>query len=171
MDKSLLQKVKIIHNLDSLKINQLEQGSEVFLNKHAKLKILWGDAKENLKSLENNFFNIIYQDPFSPLKNPNLWDKNHFLELQRVAADTCVITTYATRKSIIDNAKMIGFFTYKYQAINKMETFFRASSIFSNFKLDSSAAVFIIGGVRTIFRPTGLSICVTTAKMLCLSLM
>lgn len=97
------------------------------------LQIIWGDAKENLASIARAYllgdmsakfgsefgkfggFDIIYQDPFSSDKNPKLWSKEHFLHLFALAKSHCLITTYATKKNIICNAKEAGFLAYKYQ--------------------------------------------------------
>lgn len=98
------------------------------------LQIIWGDATENLASLARVYlqgdistefgsefgtfsgFDIIYQDPFSSEKTPQLWTKEHFAHLFSLAKPHCLITTYATKKDIICNAKEAGFLAYKYKA-------------------------------------------------------
>jgi tRNA U34 5-methylaminomethyl-2-thiouridine-forming methyltransferase MnmC len=77
-------------------ICQLKQGSLT-------LTILVGDARTTLpKFLKNNHikFHAIYQDAFSPKKNPSLWTKEWFSLLKDAASSDVVLSTYSSSSSI-----------------------------------------------------------------------
>lgn len=76
------------------------------------LKILFGDARETLKSFTGIKFNAIFQDPFSPSKNPELWSLEYFIKLKGLLASTGIITTYSSadhiRRAMIEAGLHIG---------------------------------------------------------------
>ena len=80
--------------------------------KNINLKILFGDARETLKTLSGKKFNAIFQDPFSPSKNPELWSKNYFEILKELLSETGIITTYSSadhiRRAMIEAGLNIG---------------------------------------------------------------
>ena len=54
-----------------------------------------GDAREYVRRF-NNYFDIIYQDPFSPKKNPKLWSVEYFSDIAKAAKEDAILTTYST---------------------------------------------------------------------------
>jgi len=76
------------------------------------LKILFGDARETIQSLAENKFNAVFQDPFSPSKNPELWSVDYFIKLKRLLTDNGIITTYSSadqiRRAIMEAGLNIG---------------------------------------------------------------
>ncbi len=83
------------------------------------IKIIFGDARNNLSILEDNYFDLIFQDPFSPGKNPELWSLDYFKKIYKVLADDGVITTYSSalhvRKAMIES----GFSLAKGPSVGK----------------------------------------------------
>lgn len=101
------------------------------------LEVFLGDAREYLSRFEPNSIDIVYQDPFSPSKNQELWDEGYFATLFQITSEDAMITTYSTRESIREIAKKIGFFVYEYKT-----NFTRKSTLFtkkSNVKLHTLA--------------------------------
>lgn len=80
-----------------------------YKNKNIDIEVRIGDAKEMVKALGNDSFNIIYQDPFSPKKNPELWSLEFFTELYRIAKKDVVLTTYSSARVVRDNLVAAGF--------------------------------------------------------------
>jgi len=80
--------------------------------KNINFKILFGDARETLKILSGIKFNAIFQDPFSPSKNPELWSKNYFEILKELLCETGIITTYSSavhiRRAMIETGLHVG---------------------------------------------------------------
>jgi len=64
------------------------------------LKILFGDARETLNTLTGKKFHAIFQDPFSPSKNPELWSVHYFGKLKNLLSETGIITTYSSADHI-----------------------------------------------------------------------
>lgn len=78
-----------------------------------------GDAREGLNHLKNVSsripFNLVFQDPFSPAKNRNLWTYEHFKTLYALSAENVLITTYSHHSSMLYSAFLAGFYAYKLQ--------------------------------------------------------
>lgn len=72
------------------------------------VEILLGDARKTLKflALEDIKVDCIFQDAFSPTKNPTLWTKEHFRNLRSLCGNDSVMTTYSAsvkiRKAMMD---------------------------------------------------------------------
>lgn len=64
------------------------------------LEIIFGDARETLQGLSGKKFNAVFQDPFSPSKNPELWSVDYFNILKNLLAGDGVITTYSSADHI-----------------------------------------------------------------------
>ena len=64
-------------------------------DKNLKIEVLIGDAREAIKSIESKI-DILYQDAFSPKKNPALWSKEYFADIKQIASSDIVITTYSS---------------------------------------------------------------------------
>ncbi len=80
-----------------------------------KIDILLGDAREEVKKIEKKI-DIIYQDAFSPKKNPLLWTKEWFRDLKRVSNKDVILTTYSVATPIRLALYENGFNIYKLQS-------------------------------------------------------
>ncbi len=76
------------------------------------IELFRGDALEYIKRFEN-FFDIIYQDPFSFKKNSELWSESFFDNLYNSLKENGVITTYSISKKIRERLKKCGFLVYE----------------------------------------------------------
>lgn len=72
-----------------------------------------GDAIKYIEEFQDDFFDIIYQDAFSPSKNAELWSTEYFALLYKKLSFNGVITTYSQSGAVRDNAKKVGFFVYE----------------------------------------------------------
>ncbi|WP_353661762.1 MnmC family methyltransferase [Hydrogenimonas sp. SS33] len=59
------------------------------------VEVVFGDARDFLKK-SGETFDIVYQDAFSPKKNPLLWTKEYFADLAERLAKDGIITTYSS---------------------------------------------------------------------------
>ena len=72
--------------------------------------IFFGDALDSIERLEkrNVIWNFIWQDPFSPKKNPSLWSSQWFKALGTQANEKTVLMTYsvarATREALQESS-------------------------------------------------------------------
>ena len=80
-----------------------------------------GDALVFLEHLKQDLcgeFHIIFQDAFSPKKNPTLWSKEYFALLYHLLHPQGIITTYSQSRAVRENAINTGFRVYDYKANN-----------------------------------------------------
>src|SRR5690606_29124540 len=67
--------------------------------------VLIGDARTTLPQ-QSWRFHAIYQDPFSPKKNPSLWTQEWFELLRQCSDDDCIMATYSAsvgvRKAMLE---------------------------------------------------------------------
>ena len=99
---------------------------EIYLYKGDTLVFL-----ENLKRDLCGEFHIIFQDAFSPKKNPTLWSKEYFALLYHLLHPQGIITTYSQSRAVRENAINAGFRVYDYKANNV-----RGSSLISKESLN-----------------------------------
>ncbi len=101
-----------------------------------KIEILIGDARKTVSEMIKNgsncpLFDIVYQDAFSPTKNPMLWTKEWFRDIRALCRNDVVLTTYstasATRMGLYEN----GFGVYIHRGSEV-----RYSTIASPMRLD-----------------------------------
>jgi tRNA U34 5-methylaminomethyl-2-thiouridine-forming methyltransferase MnmC len=76
-----------------------------------RIEILFSDAREIFDTLDKQI-DIVYQDPFSPRKNPALWTKEYFSSIRSVGADDMVLTTYSSATPVRMGLYENGFHIY-----------------------------------------------------------
>lgn len=79
-----------------------------------KITILLGDARQVLPKIESKF-DIIYQDAFSPKKNPTLWTREYFELLYSLSSDELIMTTYSSATPVRMGMWEAGFKLYNPQ--------------------------------------------------------
>ncbi len=78
-----------------------------------KIEILLGDARESVPKIEDKI-DIVYQDAFSPTKNPLLWTKEFFMDIVSISNIDVILTTYSTSASTRLGLYESGFFIFIY---------------------------------------------------------
>jgi len=73
--------------------------NKTYSNEWCTIEILIGDARVSLPRL-NTKFDIIYQDPFSPKKNPLLWTREYFALIASLMKPDGVLTTYSIASAV-----------------------------------------------------------------------
>ncbi len=63
--------------------------------------ILVGDARETVLGIQSKF-NYVWQDPFSPEKNPDMWNSLWFLAVKRVAETDAILMSYSVARRVRD---------------------------------------------------------------------
>ena len=99
------------------------------------IELFLGDAREYVVKFEN-FFDIVYQDAFSPSTNPILWTKEYFSDIAKAMKKDGVLTTYSIafkiRLALYEN----GFYIY----LNKGEGY-RTATLASQTQLLNAVSV------------------------------
>ncbi|MCX2716773.1 MnmC family methyltransferase [Helicobacter sp. MIT 21-1697] len=80
------------------------------------INIYKGDAIEACTLLPKHTFDIVYQDAFSPKKNPTLWSTEYFSLLTSLLRPQGIITTYSQSATIRKNALNAGLRVYNYES-------------------------------------------------------
>ena len=87
-----------------------------------KIEVFIGDAREYIKSLDKDSFDIIYQDAFSSEVNFELWTKEYFEDIFALCKDDCIISTYAIATPIRLSMYEAKFFIYEHRPIKRKIT-------------------------------------------------
>ncbi len=77
-----------------------------------KIEVAVGDARKILGVCERKF-DIVYQDAFSPKKNPTLWTIEYFENIKRLLKQKSIITTYSKATHIRLSLYNLGFYLYE----------------------------------------------------------
>jgi len=112
-DEKILQR---IHGLFCPQIKSYEIIKETIKNNYAyknknnnvRINLLVCDALEAVKKIKLKF-DIIFLDPFSPKKNPELWTEAFFKELRKLIKEDGILTTYSCAGIVRRNLKAAGF--------------------------------------------------------------
>jgi len=76
------------------------------------IELYLGDARDYIRKFQPSFFDVVYQDAFSPSVNPLLWTKEYFQDISRIIKDEGILTTYSialqVRLALYEN----GFLLY-----------------------------------------------------------
>ena len=87
-----------------------------------KIEVFIGNAREYIKSLDKNSFDIIYQDAFSSDVNFELWTKEYFDDIYRLCKSDCVMSSYAIATPIRLSMNEAGFFIYEHRPVKRKIT-------------------------------------------------
>jgi len=76
------------------------------------LHVIRGDARNSIVSLKGTTFDAVFQDPYSPSKNPELWSVDYFKSLYHLCSDDCILTTYSSaphvRRALMEAGFTVG---------------------------------------------------------------
>jgi len=114
-DKELVESLKDFNypkEFNNLKdiINAISKTGS-YTSNNLKVTILFGDAREQIKNIDTKV-DIIYQDAFSPKKNPALWTKEWFADIKKISKADAIITTYSVATPIRLSMYENGFKIY-----------------------------------------------------------
>ena len=106
----------------------------VYEDKYVHIELFRGDAREYILRFEDNTFDIVYQDAFSPSTNPLLWTQEYFRDIARIIKKDGILTTYSlslpTRLALHEN----GFLVYINSGENYRDATLASKSTIEGFK-------------------------------------
>ena len=79
-----------------------------YVDDKVKLKIIIGDARKTIKDLGKGF-DVVFLDPFSPAKCPELWTFEFISDIAKVCNKGAVLTTYSCARKVRENLTKAGF--------------------------------------------------------------
>lgn len=68
-----------------------------------------GDVLQTITKIADEVFEVVFFDPFSPKKQPDLWSKEMFDEMYRTMTKGAVLTTYSCARVTRTNMLAAGF--------------------------------------------------------------
>lgn len=74
------------------------------------VKIFFGDGRDYIRGMKGYRFDAVFQDPFSPSKNPEMWSVEYFSLIRELMADEAVLTTYSSADQIRMALMEAGFY-------------------------------------------------------------
>jgi len=86
----------------------LEEGITDFEKDNIKLIMVFGDAKEKIKEV-NDKADFVFFDAFSPAKVPEMWTKEFFSDIFDKMKKNGKLSTYSCAKFVRDNLRKDGF--------------------------------------------------------------
>jgi tRNA U34 5-methylaminomethyl-2-thiouridine-forming methyltransferase MnmC len=78
------------------------------------VRVLIGDARDSIALLarDGELFDAVFQDPYSPSKNPELWSLDYFMVIAKLMNDNAILTTYSSalhiRRAMIESGLLVG---------------------------------------------------------------
>jgi chorismate dehydratase len=111
-DKKILEMIQNIKIREDLKSDykkiQIACKKLAYSDESLNIKIILGDALKTIKQLEGKF-DVVFFDPFSPKKQPEMWTKEFFSDIFSVMNKGAILTTYSCSKTIRQNLNDAGF--------------------------------------------------------------
>lgn len=121
MDFSLLESLQSLHyprelTQETLKILAPLIQNRFYKDENIEVFLHLGDARailEGFKTRQESPFDIVFQDAFSPHKNPLLWTYEYFKTLFLLTQKDCILTTYSHNSAMLYSAFLAGFKPFK----------------------------------------------------------
>jgi tRNA U34 5-methylaminomethyl-2-thiouridine-forming methyltransferase MnmC len=79
-----------------------------FKEDNVSVKLYLDDARKIIKTLPDDYFDVVFFDPFSPKTAPEMWTCAIFSEIKRVMKKGGVLATYSCARLVRDNLKCAG---------------------------------------------------------------
>ncbi len=115
LDEKLLTKLKNFTYPSKLapffEILHILLEDKVYMGKNCKIELFIGDARAYVKRLAN--IDVVYQDAFSPKKNPTLWTVEYFQDIYNATSDDALLTTYSIASPVRLALWEVGFRIYE----------------------------------------------------------
>ncbi len=81
-----------------------------FCHGSVRVRVLVGDARKLANTLEDDHFDAVFYDPFSPKTSPELWSEELFKEMHRVMKRSALLATYSCARMVRENMSSAGLF-------------------------------------------------------------
>lgn len=106
IDKNIINEIENI-NAQFNSYPEIKEVAKTFKSKH--ITLIMGDARETIKSLKDNSYDIIILDPFSPKKCPELWTEEFIKEIYKKTKKDGILTTFSCASQVRKNLIAAGF--------------------------------------------------------------
>lgn len=111
----------LVQVFSNLKLEKKEPNIYQYTDSMFEIKIIIGDARKSVTHLFEQIYgqsmasyDAIFQDAFSPQKNPSLWTSEWFSDLKKISNDETILSTYCSatrvRKAMVEGGWLIENF-------------------------------------------------------------
>lgn len=107
---------EIKHIIKEVSINSFYEDKDI------KIEVFIGDARDYIRSFEEEFFDIVYQDAFSSEVNMELWTKEYFDDIFRISKQDSILSTYAIATPIRLSLYEAGYLIYQHIPVKRKIT-------------------------------------------------
>lgn len=114
-DKEILEKIldikadfKSFNVIKEFVSEYLSKGIRVFENEKVKLVMVFGNAREEIKKIDDKS-DFVFFDAFSPAKVPEMWTFEFFRDIYSKMNSGGKMSTYSCARFVRDNMKKAGF--------------------------------------------------------------
>lgn len=104
--------------------NIIEKLSDDFFyeDENIRIEVAIGDARKYIKSFDEEFFDVVYQDAFSSDVNMELWTKEYFDDIFRISNQNSIMSTYAIATPVRLSMYEAGYNIYEYRPVKRKQT-------------------------------------------------
>ncbi len=113
-----LERDNLLKDLDNLEIpnhlissfNMIKEGYEKgeTSKDNINLKVVLGDARQTIQKVKEQF-DVVFLDPFSTMKNPELWSVDFFREIKKRMKPSGILSTYSSSAIVRGGLLEAGF--------------------------------------------------------------
>ncbi len=108
-------------------IKSIDESTYQLKAENCQLTILIGDARKTIHSNSLPKIHAIYQDAFSPKRNPTLWTHQWFSDLRQLSTPDCKLSTYSASVSIRKSLLKAGWQVFEGPAFAQKRSSTRAN--------------------------------------------
>ena len=107
-DPKILEELQRIELKGKFEIIKKLTKEKYYKDENYEITLILGDAKETIKQVKDKV-DIVFLDPFSPKKNPELWTKEFFSDIYSIMKKESKLATYSCAGQVRRNLKEAGF--------------------------------------------------------------
>ncbi|MFH1972524.1 MAG: MnmC family methyltransferase [archaeon] len=109
---------KVLEEIQKLDIEGFDFIKElVKKGEYKNIKLIVGDALETIDQVGE--VDVIFHDPFSPKRNPELWTEEFFRKEYDKLSKGGRLVTYSCARSVRDNLKKVGFEVFDVEPVGR----------------------------------------------------
>lgn len=78
--------------------------------KNIKINVFCNDARDVIRNLKSDYYDVVFLDAYSPLRSPELYTVEFFNEVIRVMNKNSILTTYTSAAPVRSGMIEVGFY-------------------------------------------------------------
>mgnify|MGYP001593215911 CR=1 FL=1 len=107
-DEIILKELQSININSNYEIIQKVAKDKYYKDKDYEIQLIIGPAEQTITTIKEKV-DIVFLDPFSPKRNPELWTREFFNNIFNIMKPGAKLATYSCARVVRDNLKLVGF--------------------------------------------------------------